>query len=186
MIYDPQQSENTQYLDNIIYSMNNNFNCAIEYENKQKEKILYNIFDKVFIIYQKNIDKNKLNKPVRINDFLKFHHFKKIYSNKYNICGLNYFEEELIVYNFKERIYIKWNDIIKPNSDNGRYEIYEQWKQKKMNNIQYMGELCLFFLDLFMSGKVYYNLNELLEEYHDNVAANILYQHLSQKNKYLL
>ena len=172
------------YLDNVIERMNENFNYVIEYENKQKESILYYIFDKIFATYQKNIYKYKLDKPVRIDDFLRLHHFKKIYSAKYNIKSPNNFEEELNVYNYREKIYIRWTDIIKHDSEDQRFQLYEKWKQKNIEKIQYMGELCLFFLDLFMSGKVYYNLGEILDDIEPNRAKELFHFLVERDNKF--
>ena len=128
--------------------------------------------------------KYKLDKPVRIDDFLRLHHFKKIYSAKYNIKSPNNFEEELIVYNYREKIYIRWTDIIKHDSEDQRFQLYEKWKQKNIEKIQYMGELCLFFLDLFMSGKVYYNLGEILDDIEPNKAKELFHFLVERDNTF--
>jgi len=160
--------KNCLYLDGIILEVNKNFDSIIEHENNKKRILLYEIFDKLFIVYLRMIDKEKIRKPVEINFFEKFYYFKKVYGNKYNIVSFyKEYDEDLIVYSRREDVYIRWEEKVNKEEQNERNKInkiYQEYKKKKISEDEYLGEQSLFFMELFMKGKVYKNLFEILED----------------------
>jgi len=143
------------FLDIIISIVNQNF---LEIENN--EDILTNLFDNITQKYYDIFsDVKKRSKPIMLYEFL------RLFDKNYGIIKQE--KTDLIIYDIRKKIYFHWTDDLITRND-----LIKKKYDKKVSGDEYMGELFLFFLELFMSAKIYRSYSNMInkKEYNDNTS----------------
>jgi hypothetical protein len=143
------------FLDIIISCVNQNF-----LEIEKNEDILTNLFDNITQKYHDIYsDIKKRSKPIILYEFL------LLFDKNYGIIKKE--KSDLIIYDIRKKIYFHWTDNL---SERGI--LLTKKYNRNISGEEYMGELFLFFLELFMSAKIYRSYTDMLnkKEYNDNMS----------------